>query len=369
MPDKTKILMLNYEFPPIGGGSGNATKHVLKEMAERDVEIDLVTSSIDEYKEEDISENIRLYRLNVSKKQIHEWKQLEIARYMVKGIIKSKQLNRKNNYDLIHAWSGFPCGLMAKILGKPYLVGLRGADVPGYSNKFQMQYLLLKPLIKNVWKSADYIIPNSENLRQLAEQTLDIDMEIIPNGVDTEKFKPGKSKSEKVRVVCVSRLTGRKRVIDVIKAVEDLDDVELVLVGEGEESRRLETYVENKGIENKVDFRGYISHSNLPAIYKGADIFVLPSLNEGMSNSLLESMASGLPVIVTQTGGTKELVDGNGEIVPKRDPEAIKQKIKTYRENPRKIEEHGENSRRIAENMSWEKVADRYMEKYEEIGL
>lgn len=360
--------MLNYEFPPIGGGSGNATKHILGQMEDQDIEVDLITSSVGKYKEENISKNITCYKLEVSKKHIHQWKQLEIIRYIFKGIIKARKLDKKHDYDLVHAWSGFPCGLMARILDKPYLVGLRGADVPGYSNKFHIQYFLLKPLIKNVWKSADEVIPNSDGLKRLAKQTLDIDMRVIPNGVDTRKFKREKNnKSNKIQILCVSRLTGRKRIIDVIKAVEDLDDVKLVIVGQGEDEKKLKKYVEQKEIRDKVDFRGYVPHNQLPDIYGMSDIFVLVSLNEGMSNSLLESLASGLPVIVTQTGGTKELVNGNGYIVPKKDPEAIKQKIKSYRDSPEKMVKNGKKSRQIAERMTWQDVAEKYVERYGEI--
>jgi len=167
-----KILMLNYEFPPLGGGAANANRYILEELIDRDIEIDLVTSSSEKYSEDNFSDNITIYRVNVGKESIHHWKQIEILRYMWKGLRKSIELKKKKDYDLVHAWAGFPCGLMAKMLGIPYIVGLRGSDVPGYNERFSIQYIFLRPVVKSVWRSAKEVVPNSGGLRQLAWERL-----------------------------------------------------------------------------------------------------------------------------------------------------------------------------------------------------
>ena len=85
-----KLLMLNYEFPPIGGGAANATFHLLKEFSKKkDIKIDLITSSISDYEEYKFSENITLYRLNIGKKDKHYWKFSEILRWTLKTYIVS----------------------------------------------------------------------------------------------------------------------------------------------------------------------------------------------------------------------------------------------------------------------------------------
>ena len=80
-----------------------------------------------------------------------------------------------------------------------------------------------------------------------------------------------------------------------------------------------------------VTFAGFVPREDMPAVYRKADIFVLPSAHEGMSIALLEAMASGLPVIVTDTGGTTELVNHgrNGEIVPWGDTRALSKALRT----------------------------------------
>lgn len=358
-----KILMLNYEYPPLGGGAANANKYILKEMSKRGIQVDLVTSSRDSYKEEKSLENVRVIRLDVGKKELCHWSQVEIIKYTLRGLLKSWKLNKENDYDLIHAWFGIPCGLMAKMLRKPYIVALRGSDVPGYNSRFYWQYKLLKPVIKSVWNSSEHVIPNSEGLEELAKKTSDVEMKVIPNGVCTDEFIPDYSNDGDLRILTVTRLVERKRVQDLIKSLKGLD-AELIVIGEGHKRDDLEKLAKDLDVEGKVSFKGYIQHDELPEYYSSADVFILPSLNEGMSNTVLEALASGLPIIVTQTGGTEELVDGNGFVVDKKSPEQINNALKTYRDDQKLLEVHGKASRNIAEDMSWKNVADQYIEIY-----
>src|SRR5690606_36617453 len=123
------------------------------------------------------------------------------------------------------------------------------------------------------------------------------------------------------------------------------------------------------GVENRVRWLGQVDPANLPPIYREASGFVLTSRNEGMSNTVLEARASGLPVVVAQTGGTDELLrDGeNGFLVRARDPEDIAAKTRFYEENLDARLRHGRASRARAEAMSWRAVADAYADVYQRI--
>lgn len=102
-------------------------------------------------------------------------------------------------------------------------------------------------------------------------------------------------------------------------------------------------------------------------MYRQADLFVLPAKNEGMPVAALEAMACGLPVIMTDVGGSDELIDGNGFVVPKGNPTALREAIGQYIRNPALLIKHGKRSREIAETMSWKTVAEQYLELYEKI--
>jgi glycosyltransferase involved in cell wall biosynthesis len=137
---------------------------------------------------------------------------------------------------------------------------------------------------------------------------------IIPNGVDLEAFRPGDPVPDDgpLRVLCVARLIERKGQHHLIQAVGRLIDeglnVQLELVGTGDAEPKLKAQVRGMGLEGHVSFAGYVPREKIAAHYAAAHVFVLPSYNEGMSVATLEAMAAGLPLILTRTGGTAELL-------------------------------------------------------------
>jgi len=358
-----KILMLNYEFPPIGGGAGNACYYMLKEFSKMDVEIDLVTSSPGKYKEEKFSKNIRIFKLDVGKKNVHYWKMSEILKWTRKAYKFSKRLVNDRNYDLCHCWFGWPCGWIGYKLRKkiPYIVALRGSDVPGYNPRLKLlDWIVFKRLSKKIWKNAEKVIANSSGLRELALKTRKQKIDIIPNGINIQEFKPKYRKNKRLELVSVGRLIPRKGYLHLLKAVKGLD-VKLTLIGEGNQEKELKEFAEKNKLN--VKFLGKVNHSDIVKFYQKSDVFVLPSLNEGMSNSVLEAMGCGLPVIVTDTGG-KELINGNGFVVPVKDSEKLRDCIVEYAGNSELVKKHGKKSRDIALKLGWDRVAKDYFKVY-----
>lgn len=380
-----KILFLNYEYPPLGGGAANATFYLLREFSKlQDLEVDLVTSSVDcEYHFEKIRGNINIHKIPIGKDKdnLHYQSQKDLIVYAWKAYFFSRKLIRKNKYDLSHSFFSVPCGFISLLLKWrrkiPYVVSLRGADVPGYSERFSVIYKFLTPLIKVIWKNASLVVSNSEGLKNLALKTKpDQEIKVIYNGADIEEFKPGLD-SEYLggtfRIICVSRITGRKGIRYLIEAVSQLiskyPQIRLQIVGEGNEKKNLEEQVKKLKLENVVEFCGLIKHQNLPDYYRKSNVFVLPSLNEGMSNTMLEALASGLPIIATDTGGTRELIKGdiNGLLIKMRDSGDIAQKIEILIQNKDLRQKMGKESRSLAEKFSWKNVAGQYAAVYKNI--
>ncbi|MFC1913749.1 glycosyltransferase family 4 protein [Chloroflexota bacterium] len=370
--------MLNYEFPPLGGGAANACEYIIRDMAQKGVEVDLVTSSPDGYKTEQIGSSINIYKLAVDKKSIHYWTHREILTYSWKARIFIKSLMKQRKYSLCHAFFGIPCGAIAYLYRQnlPYIVSLRGSDVPGFNKRFSFQYVFLKPVIRRVWRNAEAIIANSDGLKELAQKTdPDCEMGIIYNGIDIKQFKPDENRKNggKLRVICVSRLIGRKGIDYLLQSIPRIKEkggspLELRIIGEGNQENQLKTLSRELGLEDTVSFAGYVEHSRLPVEYAASDIFVIPSFNEGMSNSILEAMACGLPIVATDTGGSKELIDGNGIIIPTGQIESITASLQALIEDSGKRTKMGRRSRQLAESLSWDKVTTAYINEYEKHG-
>jgi glycosyltransferase involved in cell wall biosynthesis len=148
--------------------------------------------------------------------------------------------------------------------------------------------------------------------------------------------------------------------------VKGLDNFEIILIGKGNDENNLKELANKKNV--KITFLEYVKHSDIPKMYLSADVFVLPSLNEGMSNSMLEAMACGLPIISTDTGGARKLIGKTaGFIVEKESASSIRKALCKYAENPGLIGVHGKNAREKVKNMSWSNVAKKYFEVYKKI--
>jgi len=362
---KLKILMLNYEFPPLGGGAGNATYYLLKEFAKnKELEIDLITSSTDKERIEKFSENITIYFLDINKKgNLHYQSQKDLLKYSWKAYKLAKKLKKEKNYNLCHAFFGIPCGYIAMKLKMPYMVSLRGSDVPFYNKRFYwLDKFIFKRISKKVWKNSKATITNSAGLKELAiNSSPKQEISVITNGIDTNEFKPLKNKKNntQIKLISTGRLIERKGYQYLIPALKGLD-VKLQLIGDGNLTKELKEMAKDLDVE----FLGKKEHKELPKFLQRADIFILPSLNEGMSNSILEAMSCGLPIITTDTGGSKELIKGNGYIIKKSDSESIRQAIEQYLKNPKTIKIQGNKSRKITESNNWEKIAQDYIMRY-----
>jgi glycosyltransferase involved in cell wall biosynthesis len=370
--------MLDNEFPPLGGGTGVVNYHLLREMAKRpDVAVDLVTSSRtrSRYEEEPFSERITLYKVPVDNRNIHHSTNRELLRYSARGLRFAYRLAHRRPYDVSFAFAGVPAGAICYALNVthrlPYVLSLQGPDVPGFEQRYDSLYPFLKPVIRRIWRRAGVVTCISADQASLARSTMaDLDLVTIPNGVDTDAFCPGNRRApQEINVVCAARLIERKGQHHLLEALAKVQDscrrpVRVTLVGTGDAEPTLRDLVGRLRIGSAVTFMGYVPREHMPQVYHAADMFVLPSQQEGMSIALLEAMASGLPVIVTPTGGTDELVTKgvNGDVVPWADVQGLAAALKRLVEDDETRARMGMEGRRRAVHLGWPVLAARYLD-------
>jgi len=371
------ILMLNYEFPPIGGGAATANFYLLNEFAKiRNIRIDLVTSSgANKFEKVMFSDNIFLYKLNVKKRNPNYQTFKETLHWSISTLFFLRHLINKERYAMFHAWFGWPCGFFGYLYRNriPYIISLRGTDVPGFNQRFNMlDKIIFNHYSRVVWSRAHTVSANSKGLRQLALKTWRGKINLIPNGIDTKEFYPRDKEDNNLVFLTVSRLIPRKGLNYLIQSmryiVPKYQNVELKIIGDGPEMKSLKRLATQHGVNKYISFLGYVRHDRLAQIYRTSHIFILPSLNEGMSNSILEAMASGLPIIATNTGGAHELMCNNGILIKKRSSKAISNAVLTLIEKKEMRLKYAKNSRKIAEKMSWSKIAEKYFNIYRMTG-
>jgi glycosyltransferase involved in cell wall biosynthesis len=202
----------------------------------------------------------------------------------------------------------------------------------------------------------------------------------IYNGIDGRRFAPGETEPEvgsrpgKFIIGTVGRLDPIKNHKSLMRALKELIArqpvgrarmIELVIVGDGPLSKDLKDYALELGVADCVRFAG--PSDNVPAQMRSFDVFVLPSMNEGISNTILEAMASGLPVLATRVGGNPELVleDQTGTLVPSGDDGALTSALEEYLRDEGLRKKHGTAGRRRAlDSFSLNSMVTRYCQLY-----
>ena len=195
---------------------------------------------------------------------------------------------------------------------------------------------------------------------------------MIPNGVDVDEFSPKVSEAgHGHKVLTVARLIERKGIRYLIEAhsavKKHIPELSLTIVGTGDMQAELERFAASKNVSDSVVFLGEIPHNELPAIYSSHDLFVLPSFNEGMSNAVLEAMASGLPIISTSTGGTRELLDGNVIFIESGSSESIIDALTILVKDRNRRQIMGDLSVERAKTFSWRNTTREYIKLFDKV--
>ena len=381
-----KILMLNYEFPPIGGGGGQAHRSLLAPYAGRkDLTVDVLTSAAGGgFRVEPFADRIALHKVGIRKKDLHHWHRAEVIEWLLKAKPHYRRLLREGNYDLVHAFFGFPTGwLCYRTAGKlPYVVSLRGSDVPGCNTRLALEYKLLGPLVfKPVWRRATRLVACSEGLKARALRFMpSAEIEVIPNGVDLKRFSPGRALpmgddpyavAKPLRLITVGRLSPTKRLPLLIEMMEVLRQTgaaaTLTIVGGGPLESELRRSLGEKNVREIVTIVGRRESDQMPELYREHEVFVSASAQEGMSNAMLEAMASGLPIVTTLCEGVGELIIDNGVVIDDPQPAKLAEAVKALCDDAQSRRKMSVAARRHAERFGWDRVAQAYLQLYEEV--
>lgn len=208
-------------------------------------------------------------------------------------------------------------------------------------------------------------------------------MDIVPNGVDERRFT-GEFDRDRIRrevlgvgsgrqvIVSVGRLAQPKNFPCLIDAfallLGERPDLSLAIFGEGEERQRLETRIEDLGIGQRVSLPGVVTH--VPAILRSADLFVLPSAWEGFGLAAVEAMMAGLPVIVSDVDGLREMANRGAPILtfPSGDVRSLADRMKQFLDSPKLMSRLGQAAKAWAiQNYSLKAMVEGYVSVYDKL--
>ncbi len=292
--------------------------------------------------------------------------------------IKPQIVHTRNFGTIEYSIPAFLAGVPHRVHGEH---GRDMLDIDGSKQKYKLLRKCYSPFI-------NCFVTMSQDLQQWLQNDVGIGSEKIVqlyNGVDFSRFSSTANPAlrqeiglptECFSIGSVGRLQKEKDQRTLIEAFNLLvnqvapqgRELRLVLAGDGPEKNDLKTLVNQYNLTDKVLFLG--ARNDVPQIMALLDLFVLPSLGEGISNTILEAMASGLPVVATDVGGNPELVvDGKtGYLVPSQAPKQIVQVISDYLSTPKKLGQHGKQGQQRARRLfSLETMVTRYTAFYDDL--
>lgn len=392
-----KILIFSTAYFPFVGGAEVAVKEISDRI--NDIEFSMITARMDKKLAgfEKVG-NVDVHRVGIG------WPTIDKFLLPFFGFLKALKLHKKNDYNIAWPIMASHASIAAAFLKifKPkikLLLTLQEGDEEEYLKRYAfgseiLYKFFIQPWHLLVFKKADYAAAFSNDLKQRALRGgVKSKIEVVPNGVDAEKFEIrnlkfeirnlrkelGVKESEKV-IITTSRLVKKNGIDDLIKAINELGirnyelAIKLLICGIGEDEKKLKDLAKDLKIENKVMFLGQVDHKDLPKYLWISDVFCRPSLSEGLGNSFLEAMAADLPVVATPVGGIPDfLKDGEtGWFCKVKDPKSIAEKIKYIldEKNKEEVERVVENAKKmVEEKYNWDKIAVKFKEIFNNLWI
>jgi len=378
-----KILMLNYEFPPLGGGGGVVFANIAAELARRH-EVDVVTTRGRGLQAFEVVDGARIHRVPVIGRGEESTATLaSLLSFPPSSVAKGLKLCLERHYDVINSHFAVPTGptgvVLSRLLGVPNVLSMHGGDLYDPSKRLSPhRSRLLRGVVRWVLRNSTCLLAESQDVRQRALRYYGVkrDIAVIPWGLKEphfEKLSRGKLglREGDLVVISVGRLVRRKGLDCLLRALPKIGspDVKLVVVGDGPERERLQELASELRIETQVSFLGNVTEESKFQYLCASDVFALPSLHEGFGLVFLEAMHCGLPIVTCDCGGhTDFLTDGrNGFLVPVGDVDAVASAISTLARDGNLRAKMAKNNEEDIERLSVAATAERYEQVFQSV--
>jgi glycosyltransferase involved in cell wall biosynthesis len=285
--------------------------------------------------------------------------------------------HNRYTYDVIDAHSHLfistnLCALVRRWGSSPLVItnhGLRSQAVPAL-----FQEIYLRTIGRWTLNSADKIITFTEGERgDLIRIGVSPEkIMIIPNAVDTELFCPSENNGNGFNVIWAGRLNAGKGIKYAILGFEEFlktkPEAKLFIIGDGPYYQNVLDYVQMKNLERNIIVTGRVENSEIISYYTHSDAYLMTSMSEGFPRTLLEAMACGLPVICTDIPQLVPIVEQCGIVIPKKDPESVRNALEVLNKNENLRWKYGKNGRSLVENNhSLKQLADASIKLFSEL--
>ncbi len=372
-------MLTDYYYPHVGGGVEKAVTEISRALLRRGTKVGVFTLDTEGHSSHEIVDGVEVFRSR--------------ARDLtpILGLQSSASLRALTdllgavdgfNPDVLHANNLFFTTSALSVLAKklhrlPLVVTMHlGSidDVGGLTGSLAATYE--RTIARRILENSNHVIAVSRAVSDHAS-ALGVPrskLSVVPNGVDTDVFRPDPSrkKGSKKRILSVGRLVPNKGIQVLVRAAPAVlaeHDVEFLVIGRGPMLAELESLARKEGVREAFSFLGLVP--SVSDMLQTCDVFVRPSMTEGMPLTVLEAMACGVPVVATSVAGTSEIVHqgSTGLLCPPGDAHSLAQAINASLDDPQLAKRLGENGRAmVGKGYDWEGAARMTRDVYESLG-
>lgn len=363
--NKTKLVVLSAFYEPYMSGAEQMVKQVVENMANL-YDLILITGLYDvKLKRLEKKHNFKIIRVGIGHKQIDKFLYPILANIK---IIKIKP-------DIIHAimesYAGVALYFAKFVSGAKRILTLQSGDL---DDKRKQNNIFIKLFWKKI-HVCPHIITAISNF--LAERAINLgakkeNIYVIPNGIDFNEI-PGFLEKEKNRVICVARLSWEKGLDYLIKAwnsvVFKIPDARLVIVGEGQKRKEIEEMINTYKLNENVLLMGNLPHTETLKEISKSEVFVCPSLAEGLGIVFIEAQSCRVPAIGTRVGGIPDVIidKHNGILIEPKNSDEISRAIIELLENKDLREQIIKNAEISVKKYSWDSILEQIHKLYQTI--
>jgi glycosyltransferase involved in cell wall biosynthesis len=380
-----RILVINYEYPPIGGGGGFVTRDILEEIASKGHKVAVVTSHKDGLERDEVVNGVQVMRVPVLMRKKDQVASISsMLSYLPSSLFSIMKLIQRERFDIINTHFAIPSGptgyLISKRYNIPNVLSIHGGDIFDPSKPYSPHKTpVLMQTVRTVINGANRIVAQSNNTKNNAIKYYGIKrkIEIIPLGIKKPNFIKIDRKYLKLEendfIFCtIGRLVRRKNIQDTLKVLNRLKNklnFKFLVIGDGPERGALENSIDQYDIRKYVKFLGNVSNEEKFQILNISDAYLSTALHEGFGLVFLEAMEFGLPIICHDNGGqTDFLTNGDtGFLTGVGDLSSFEKNVlRIY--NDKALRDHIRvNNKKLIKNFYIHRCAEQYLNLFNEV--
>ena len=341
-----KILVLCYEYPPLGGGGGRVAQSIATEMVKRGHAVRVQTAALGWRSARETAGGVEIFRTASGRRAPDTCRVHEMAAYCATSFFPTLRHIRAWKPDVIHAHFAMPTGMLAwavhRLTGVPYVLTAHLGDVPGgVPEQTDTLFKIIGPVARQVWARAAAATAVSSFVQELAERAYGRAVERILNGIDLGDEGGRQAVSgigEPPHFVFVGRFSEQKQPRVFTEALARLraQPWRATMIGDGPHRPAVEENIARHDLAGRVHFTGWLAADAVQGILARADALVMPSLSEGLPVAAIEALKHGLAIVASDIPGVRDVLTDavNGSTFPTGDASALADRLGALLGNP-----------------------------------